>query len=135
MMSANVAETYKQTLSPENIQGTFVHSSFSGSYEKTCFILEEVGDEFLIEFFDENVGLSQRRYVRKADVTLDVEQTEKVYYVVKNPQTGDYHRATNSASSCPNIYRSKGKAEARRKQKRDPDNWVIMKWDITETKA
>lgn len=114
-------------------QGTFVHSSMYGSYEKTCFITfeSEADDIFDIRFFDENLCQFVNRRVPRDDVKMPERELE--YFVVKNIKNGSYHKASASSSKCPSIYSSKGKAESRRKQMGRPNDWVVKRWEIKES--
>lgn len=102
--------------------------------DQHCVILAEEPSEYLVSYFDTKTMTQTQVYVPKVEVTLK-EVKELAYWVIKNEMTGEYWSPARSPSSAPQVYLSKGKAEARRKQVGGNPNWVVKKWDITETKA
>jgi hypothetical protein len=128
-------DNYKRSYDKGEKMGEFVFSSYAGSYMKTCFILLEFDRHFFIEYYDENIGACCSRMVKREDVNLDIEVSEPVFYVIKNLDTGSYHTNRRLRSSCPALYSSKAKAEMRIRQNRLRGNWVVMKWEISETPA
>lgn len=102
--------------------------------DQHCVILAEEPVEYLVSYFNPQTMTQTQLYVPKVDVTVK-EVKELTYWVIKHEITGEYWSPARSPSSAPQVYLSKGKAEARRKQVGGDPNWVVKKWDITETKA
>lgn len=126
---------HREANKPKERQGTFTHSSYAGSYDVACFIISETDEEYFVRYFDMYAQDFEHAFLKKSDVTLDVEVDEKAYYVIKHKSNGSYHSSSKASSTCPQIYSSKAKAEARLRQKTKPEEWNVKKWDITESDA
>lgn len=99
-----------------------------------CVILAEEPAEYLVSYFDIHTMTQTQVYIPKGEVVFK-EVKELSYWVIKHEITGEYWSPARSPSTAPQVYLTRGKAEARRKQigGKDP-NWVVKKWNITESK-
>lgn len=134
-MNPSIAKSYIQRLQRTNQEKGGWVSIPNRGFVRRCVIMEENDASYYIRYFEEDIFKFTYEWVDKNRVTVDDEVKELAFYVVKNKESGFYHTANNSASTAPQLYLTKGKAEGRRKQKVYPDNWVIMKWVISEREA
>ncbi len=138
-MTQSEVKLYKKSLGKSKTDdeslGYFSHIDSQGhAISKLCIIVDEFQYDYYIRYLDDKWNYVYS-FIDKNKVTRHDEVEELSFFVIKHKLGGIYHTTAKSPSSAPQLYLTKGKAEKLRKQKSAPDDWVVMKWTISENEA